>query len=199
MGRIIFTLMFALSLSGCAQTLAKRLEQTPSSVRYAPSKGDEMASAMLDLAHLLSENGYTVNIVPGLEMAARNGGNAAYGMNYYMVRVIFINGDVPINTQFETLCHEAGHIFESAALNPEISELFAEFVGNGIQRHYGSKTALDTSSAYLAARRHLLVFYPLLQQDINHAIRMLTRKSPWVKSLEQASERGQGLSPLSQD
>jgi hypothetical protein len=135
------------------------------------------------LIKLLAEKGnYTVVVVPEEDILALTKGQSAYGLHERRLRRIILNGGAPPNTQFETLCHEAGHIFHSPQLgydNYGASEVFAELVGNRVQRFYGSKTAVKTSSDYLAGFKHALAFLPFLERDMDFAVEVLTGKRAW--------------------
>jgi hypothetical protein len=166
-------LLCVLGMAGCASGVVDRtLTLDPMTVRYTETPGAEMGPALERLTLRLAEVGYTV------ERAELSW----YGLNNIQQRVIVLNGAISVNAQFETLAHEAGHIFHAPGLHQvayPAAEIFAELVGSGVQEFYGSKTATQTSSDYLARFKHAMVFVPMMQRDIDRAIRVLTGKAQW--------------------
>jgi hypothetical protein len=178
-GLLLTILLAALALMGCAPSVVNRaIALDPTVVDYTPSTGDDMAAAFQTLAASLAKGGYGVEVISQAEMIERFG-DWAYGMNFRNLRHIYINGSVPVNAQFETLAHEAGHIFHAPFLNREVAEVFAELVGNRVQAYYGSKTAVQTSADYLAKFKHVFGTLPYLEGDMDRAVRVLTGKQAW--------------------
>lgn len=181
----ILIAILTLALASCAPSLIDRTVSLGPDTVYVPTVGDEMGTAMKLLSARLVEGGYTVDLQPEEVITRLNQGEWAYGLHFRQFKIIALNSSVPVNAQFETLAHEAGHIFHSWALREEsygASEVFAEIVGNRVQQFYGSKTAKRTSSEYLAAFKHALVYLPYLERDIEYGVRVLTGRAEWPTS-----------------
>lgn len=168
----------SLLLSACAPSVIDRTIALSPESYYTPTPGSDMQPQMDRLIAVLKQGGYTVEVIPDLTLR----GQPVFGLHDRFNRVISISGDLSVNSQFETLAHEAGHAFHSVALFQDsysAAEVFAELVGNRVQRFYGSKTALTTSSTYLAKFKHALAFLPFLERDMEQAVKVLTGQAPW--------------------
>lgn len=170
-------------LAGCAPSVVKRAVELDPNTAYVPTEGDEMGSALKLLVERLEEGGYTVDIASPEAIMMLNQGERAYGLHFRGARRILLNSEVPINAQFETLAHEAGHAFHSPVLQMEsygAAEVFAELVGSRVQEFYGSKSARLTSSDYLARFKHNFAMVKFLQADMDKAVEVLTGKRAWA-------------------
>jgi hypothetical protein len=176
-------MIITMATLGCAPTVVSRaIELDPNTLHYRPTAGAEMQPAFDSLSKTLEQGGWTVQVQPGAALSVllgREDEQAPYGINLGLTRTIYINGDHSVNTQFETLAHEAGHIFHSGSVDRPTAEVFAELVGNRVQRFYGSRTAVKTSSDYLAHYKHAFASLPFLQADMDRAVRVLTGKEKW--------------------
>ena len=162
-----------ISCASAYSPVIDRASHLPPTARYVQTEGEEMREEMAALAETLRRGGYTIHTMPGLQM---------FGFHDGATKTIVLNADVPLNTQFETLAHEAGHAFHAPSLSAysyPTAEVFAELVGNRVQVFYGSRTAVQTSSDYLAAFKWAFTTVPYLRRDMDRAVRVLTNQEPW--------------------
>lgn len=163
-----------MALMGCAPVLIRRATAIPHfAAEYRPTPGDDMRPALLDLMARLEAWGVTIEDMPADAIAG-------WGRAHLHERRIQLNPTLSINGRFEVLAHEAGHFFQPVALESNaVSQMFAESVGVGVQRHYGSKTAIDVGATYLAGLKEGFPAEPYLRRDIDYAIRALTGQVPF--------------------
>lgn len=173
------TAALAASLACATSVIDRAVTLAPTINHYTPTEGDSMRLAMMALTDTLVEGGYKVEIVPDEVMIQRNQGESAFGLHFRQFRLIALNGKYSTNVQFETLAHEAGHIFHGPVDNYAVAEVFAELVGSRVQRYYGSKTATRTSSDYLSRFKYAFPAVRYMQRDMDFAVKVLTNRAPW--------------------
>lgn len=184
-------LLLAIFSASCAsfqsQILRRASALDPHLTRYVPSEGAEMQAALTTLTQTITAGGYTVKIVP-LDTIVGILGAPAFGINHYPSRTIYLDEARSVNAQFETLAHEAGHMFHSRAIDRATAQVFAELVGAQVQAFYGSRTALTTSSDYLTHYKHAFAALRFLQKDMRRAVQILTNQAPWPYRFTEADE-----------
>ena len=181
MGLMRGLLILGLLIStACAASVMQLATEMAPLTRYQPTVGDEMRPALEALTKTLQKGEYTVRIVSPAEMITIYG-SSAYEINDRRSKTIYLDATESINTQFETLAHEAGHIFHAPMNERDVAEVFAELVGNQVQHFYGSQTATQTSAAYLAQFKHAFPAVQYLRRDMEIAVKVLTNQAAWPR------------------
>jgi hypothetical protein len=157
---------------GCAAPKTLRLaERIPAlAADYQPTDGNRMAGPLAELEQRLESWGVAIEDMPP-DMPG-------FGRASRQARTIWLRPELSPDARFEVLAHEAGHLFQAPALDPQTGQLFAEMVGVGVQKFYGSKTAEDVGAAYLSAFKHLFGSYRWMKRDIEYAVACLTGRQP---------------------
>lgn len=167
-----------LAVSGCGPR-ALRLAQDLShfEATYIPSTGDTMAGPLAELTARLERWGVTLGELPAVF--------SEVGLTYRADRRILLRVGLSVDARFEVLAHEAGHLLQPPALDDDaVAQLFAELVGVGVQKFYGSRTADRTAAAYLAQFKWTFAMEPYLRRDIDYAVKVLTGQVPLPQWLE---------------
>jgi hypothetical protein len=172
----VVALVALCGLSACApKTLRMASRISHFAATYEPTPGEEMADALADLQTRLTTWGITLGDLPP---TSPNVGVAdAHG------KTILIRAGLSVNARFEVLAHEAGHLLQPPSMESGSmhGQVFAEMVGVGVQKFYGSKTAEKVAAAYLAQMKYAFPAYKWMKHDIDYAIRCLTGQEPLPK------------------
>jgi hypothetical protein len=164
-----FTIIALWFVYGCAShpVLERARNMSHFAASYEPTPGDEMKPALDALTKRLQLWG--IRIIPTMP------NDHVHGRASLEHRIIQLHPALSVNGRFEVLAHESGHLFQPPALNdPAVAQVFAELVGVGIQRYYGSKTCEDVAARYLAQFKWAFSSYRYLEKDIDYAVKALT-------------------------
>lgn len=157
------------SCVGCGSPRVLRMAEECSHFQaaYTPTPGDDMAGPLRELSQRLTTWGVSITDLPA--------GAPGFGYANLVERSITLNPSLSVNGRFEVLAHEAGHLFQPPGLqDAATAQLFAELVGVGVQRHYGSTTAERVAAQYLCAYKWTFASEKHLRADIDYAVRALT-------------------------
>lgn len=175
--RIVVVVFAGLMLAVCSQSMRELSVEIPQyEGGYKINEGDEWAPALTDLRSRLASWGVTV-------------GEAAmqpFGTTDTVNRVIILRQGMPINAQFETLAHEAAHLFQPPSIEIRShAEVFAEEVAVRVTAFYGHKDYKHASARYIALYKPGLSVLPDLEVDIAYATKALTGRAPLPASWQQ--------------
>lgn len=181
----------SLLLPACASTGYATLDRAAKirafEATYKPTEGDSYKPAYDDLAKRLTSWGFTIHdLNPMLPY---------WGVTDRSTKSIHIRRDVPVNAQFEILCHEAAHTLQPPAFHNseesqrQTAEVFAELVAQGVARHYNIDVTKGSES-YLSSYKHLFAAARWMKVDIELAIALLTGQLPAPKFTEEYGRSG---------
>jgi hypothetical protein len=171
MGRSVLIAACVL-LSACAPKTLRLAEQINHfAADYQPTPGDSMRAPLEALEKRLADWGVTVGEIPptfgGIGLASAEN------------RTILLKPGLSVNARFEVLAHEAGHLLQPPTLGDQaVAQLFAELVGVGVQKFYGSQTAELVAARYLAQFKYAFAAEKHLRTDIQYAVEALTGQRP---------------------
>lgn len=156
---------------GCTPKTLRMAEQISHfAADYQPTPGDDMAGPLAELEQRLTAWGVTIGDLPPTV--------GGVGLASARDRSILLRPGLSPNARFEVLAHEAGHLLQSPGVTDLYAQLFAELVGVGVQRFYGSTTAEKVAARYLASMKHTFPAYQWMKRDIAYAVRCLTGQEP---------------------
>lgn len=140
---------------------------------YDRPEGNDYLPALTDLEKKLNALDITIETVP------EQGMGSAEGWADPQQRHIWIPKGISVNTRFEVLAHEAGHIYQPRVISKMGAELFAELVFWELARHYGID-ATPRVARYLAGYKESLVFEPAFRADVKRAVDIILKgKQAW--------------------
>jgi hypothetical protein len=171
----LFLLSLAFSTS-CATTFETAMRtQTHFEWVYEPTVGEERTALYEEVRERIRGWGYTVDEFGDDCILAECQG---FGYTYVGAKLMGIRGSMPGNAKFETIVHEAAHIFQPSVWSqPEQkseSEVWAELVTQGVMRHYGYEGYEEISNKYLLGYKSGADVAKWFEKDIAVTVKFIT-------------------------
>lgn len=162
------------ALIGCGPTLQQRTLETPSAdSKYDPPQTDTMVKVMDTIQHRLeTEQKVTIQDIDEDTMVALTH-SKNWGATDVEGKQILLLAGIPPDARFETLVHEAAHLFHPSGLERSAREVFAEEVMVKVSHYYGWD-ASDRSRRYLAQWKGGYASFPYVQLEFNTAVKAIT-------------------------